>query len=173
MLDSTRNLTFVSSTVHKNSAFLLVRLEAQGPFGIIPVQSPNVQLTLGSEYIRREYSCYGPVESSEVSFTSYHGTPTSLFCFEYCIGHKPCWRCRAKRQSARVGTLEGLETRERRESFKQERYTHQTFKVPLKYDYNPMPLTCFCLTQNDTSSTLLHYKSNHPHVAKLSHRLFS
>ncbi|KAL2194656.1 hypothetical protein P885DRAFT_71081 [Corynascus similis CBS 632.67] len=78
VLDSTRNLTFVSSTVHKNSAFLLVRLEAQGPFGIIPVQSPNVQLTLGSEYIRREYSCYGPVESSEVSFTSYHGTSTSF-----------------------------------------------------------------------------------------------
>lgn len=40
----------------------------------------NRQLAMGSKYIRREDLCYGPVESSEVSFKYCAGSQEHFFC---------------------------------------------------------------------------------------------
>ncbi|KAL2180534.1 uncharacterized protein P884DRAFT_316090 [Thermothelomyces heterothallicus CBS 202.75] len=82
LLDTVRNRVLLSPTLQKHCAFTFQRKGKNGPFGICPAEPKDQQLTLGSKYIRREDSCYGPVESSEVSFTPWYGTPTSLFCFE-------------------------------------------------------------------------------------------
>ncbi|KAH8704544.1 hypothetical protein GQ44DRAFT_778001 [Phaeosphaeriaceae sp. PMI808] len=83
--DSTRNRVTLSPTVHKYSVVALPKVEkSRSRFGILPVGAPggaDRQLAMGSIYIRREDLCYGPVESSEVSYVQYDGAATNFFCF--------------------------------------------------------------------------------------------
>ncbi|KAL4778659.1 hypothetical protein BJX76DRAFT_362532 [Aspergillus varians] len=80
----------LSSTLHKYSVVALVDERSDNNhfdpsrFGILPVGAPggeDRELAMGSTYIRPEDSCYGSVESSEVSFANYDGATTYFFCF--------------------------------------------------------------------------------------------
>ncbi|RYP48448.1 hypothetical protein DL768_005650 [Monosporascus sp. mg162] len=83
--DSTRNRVALSPTLHKYSEVALLKdRKFPSRFGILPVGAPggaSRQLFMGSMHIRREDLCYGPVESSEVSYDEYDGAPTNFFCF--------------------------------------------------------------------------------------------
>jgi hypothetical protein len=80
VLDLVRNLVVLAPMVHKNSSVIFSLAAKNRPVQICPAGAQTKQLTLGSEYIRREDLCYGPVESSEVSIVD--SKPPSLFSFE-------------------------------------------------------------------------------------------
>ncbi|RYP38836.1 hypothetical protein DL767_002398 [Monosporascus sp. MG133] len=83
--DPTRNRVTLSPTLHKYSVVALLKdRKSPSRFGILPVGAPggaSRQLSMGSMHIRREDLCYGPVESSEVSYDEYDGAVTNFFCF--------------------------------------------------------------------------------------------
>ncbi|KXX73180.1 hypothetical protein MMYC01_208834 [Madurella mycetomatis] len=83
--DPARDRAVLSPTLHKYSVVVLYKIDPSKPqFSILPVGVPGggeKQLIMGSEYIHREDLCYGPVESSEVSFGPWDGDPTSFFIF--------------------------------------------------------------------------------------------
>ncbi|RYP81508.1 hypothetical protein DL770_005890 [Monosporascus sp. CRB-9-2] len=83
--DLTRNRVTLSPTLHKYSVVVLLKdRKSPSRFSILPVGAPGGagrQLSMGSVHIRREDLCYGPVESSEVSYDKYDGVATNFFCF--------------------------------------------------------------------------------------------